>query len=91
MTAARMVLEIVAYLVGGLLLLAVAYACWRARDRITEWSFNFWGGSAQWGEERGRFAARMNAYGLAFFIAFLGVNCVLSSIGLALVWMFNGL
>lgn len=91
MTAARMVLEIVGYLVGGLLLLAVAYACWRARDRITDWIHNFWGGGSWWDTENDRRGSRASAFGIIIFIAFLGVMCVLSSIGLILVWMFNGI
>jgi hypothetical protein len=90
MTAARMVLEIVAYLVGGLLLLASSYGCWRARERITDWGVNFWGPGFG-DDDRTRWAARMGTYGIISFIAFCGVMCVFSSIGLVLVWMFNGI
>jgi hypothetical protein len=95
-----MVLGIVASFIGGGLLLAAAYGCWRIRDRIAGWIYRWY--RSIWpddGRTRGlwrnndrlRRTARLNAGGITFFIGFIGAMWVLNAFGLILTWMFNGI
>ena len=86
MTAARMVLEIVAYLVGGLLLLVGAVAYRRAEDRGTAWALRTW-----WDDPSMRFTCRVHFIVMPLAIAFFGVVAIVRAAVLIMTWMSNGI
>ena len=92
-TALRMVLEILAYLVAGLVLGYGAFRLWRARERAavrlldSGWSLvPDW-----WKDDLMLRNARIQVTGFACFAALLAAVFVGCAADLALTWMFNGL